>query len=201
MKCPLVLYPRASLGGCSWRLSESPPSASRDFGLSLPGGCGDIWAFGGSSLAFLSPRNQNTCASALASFQNGNWMPVVSVLDECPSYSTAVGTGFLLLSLSPLSLHPFELHGCGEGCNSGLWIPSISRHLECAALLCEPGLPHWVQLASLISSWGPAECCLRVLGMWWYVVVSFLFQFKKNIILFYSSIFQSTSKTTFYISF
>lgn len=120
MKCPLVLYPRASLGGCSWRLSESPPSASRDFGLSLPGGCGDIWAFGGSSLAFLSPRNQNTCASALASFQNGNWMPVVSVLDECPSYSTAVGTGFLLLSFSPLSLHPFELRGCGEGCNSGL---------------------------------------------------------------------------------
>lgn len=63
---------------------------------------------------------QSTFASALARVQNGNWMPVVSVLDECPTCLTAVGTGFLLLSLSPLFLHPYELCGCAEGCNSGL---------------------------------------------------------------------------------
>lgn len=57
----------------------------------------------GSSLAFLSPRNQSSFASALASFHSGNWMPIISVLDECPTYSTAVGTGFLLLSFSSLS--------------------------------------------------------------------------------------------------
>lgn len=154
-------------GGC-----QSLPSASRDFGLSLPGECGDAWAFGGSSLAFLSPRNQSSFGLALASFQNGNWMPIISLLDECPTYSSAVGTVFLLLSLSPLFLHPCELCGCGEGCNIGLWIPSVSKHLECAALLCESGLPHWVQLTyQRIKSLFLPEALQNivwVLGMWWY---------------------------------
>lgn len=64
----------------------SPTSASGDFGPSLPGECGDTWVFECSSLGFLSSRNQSTYVSALASLQTGNWMPVVSLLDECPTY-------------------------------------------------------------------------------------------------------------------
>ena len=64
----------------------SPTSASGKSGPSLLGECGDTWAFGCSSLGFLSPRNQSTCVSALASVQTGNWIPVVSLLDDCPIY-------------------------------------------------------------------------------------------------------------------
>lgn len=63
----------------------SPTCASGEFGLSLPGECGNTWAFGHSGLGFLSPRNQSACVSALASLQTGNWMPVASLLDECPT--------------------------------------------------------------------------------------------------------------------
>lgn len=117
-----------------------------------------------------------------ASCLSPRWVPIL--LNYCWHWLCSP------LTFPSLSLHPFELRGCGEGCNSGLWIPSVSRHLECAALLCEPGLPHWVQLASLISSWGPPECCLSVLGMWWYVVVSFLFQLKT----YYSVLFKHFPK-------
>lgn len=36
---------------------SSPTSASGDLGPSLQRECGDTWAFGRSSLGFLSPRN------------------------------------------------------------------------------------------------------------------------------------------------
>lgn len=89
----------------------NPTSASGDFGPSPPGECGDTYAFGHSSLGFFGPRNQITCASALASLQIGNWMPVVSLLDECPAYQITVDPSFPLLSLSPLFLHPCEQCG------------------------------------------------------------------------------------------
>lgn len=57
----------------------------------------------------------------------------------------------------------------------------------CPAWWSEPALlspAHQLKNKDLISSQGPAECCLGVCGMWWRVVVSFFLHFINIIILF-----------------